>query len=296
VFIQQVRGRTKHGRFAGPSELARTFAVTLAELGHAPGFSGQIEFIDVDSPRSQRSVTGATCDEVVASLALILALSIDDRVALTTESSLAPAVVATPPVPPRTGASPTVAASRTEPAPHRTAPLALGWQLGAHAGALTWVAPKVAMALGAFVELGSRPRAWSARLSAFDARQTEGNDLGQAKFVTDWLRAEFCPISFWAGAHVSLSPCVAADAGVLRASGSGGGLKDSFSKPLFWASGDLLVRFGWEFAERLALSVDGELGAPLIRHVFVFENPSTRLFLVPALGAGAKVSVGVRFP
>jgi hypothetical protein len=296
VFIQQVRGRTQHGRFAGPSELARTFAVTLAELSHDQGFSGQIEFIDVDSPRSQRRVTGATCDEVVASLALILALSIDDRVALSTEGAPAPAAVATPAAQPRPDAAPAVVASRTEPAPHRSAPLALGWQLGAHAAALSWVAPKVAVALGAFLELDSRPRGWSARLSAFDARQTAGNDLGQAKFVTDWLRAEFCPVSFRAGAHGSLAPCAAFDAGVLRASGSGSGLKDSFSKPLFWASGDLLLRFGWEFAQRLVLSLDGELGAPLIRHVFVFENPATRLFRVPALGAGAKVSVGVRFP
>lgn len=299
VFIQRVRVRTEHGRFASPSEPARTFAVTLSELTPDAGFSGQLEFIDVEGPRAQRTVTGATCDEVASSLALIVALSIDDRVAQTNVVKGPPAAAA---VPTPSGDSPraaslSVSPNRTaSPGQGRPASVRLRWDMGAEAGLLSWVAPKVAFAFGAFVELGSRPSAWSARLSAFDARQTEVNGLGQAKFATDWLRGEFCPLALRPGPHLSLSPCVAFDGGVLRATGSGPGLSSSFSTPLLWASADLLLRLGWEFRERLVLALDGELGAPLIRRDFLFENPHTRVFRVPALGVATMVAVGVRFP
>jgi hypothetical protein len=82
AFVSRVRARTQHGRFAEPGELARTFDVSLIESAGAAGFAGQIAFVDVDGRSARRNVAGATCDEVASSLALIMALSIDDRVAL----------------------------------------------------------------------------------------------------------------------------------------------------------------------------------------------------------------------
>jgi hypothetical protein len=43
-FAAEVRARTARGRFAEPSELARTFDVRLA--ADAQGFSGDVEFLD----------------------------------------------------------------------------------------------------------------------------------------------------------------------------------------------------------------------------------------------------------
>ena len=70
----------------------------------------------------------------------------------------------------------------------------------------------------------------------------------------------------------------------------------SYFMPQMMGSGVALLRLGWLAEERLSLSLDGELGAPLIRHTFSFRTPNTPLFSVPSLGAGMKVGVGLRFP
>jgi hypothetical protein len=169
--------------------------------------------------------------------------------------------------------------------------------VGANAGVLTWVAPQPAFAFGAFVALGSREHAWNARLSVFDARQTEAVSVSRAEFATSWLRLEGCPIALQLPSQFSLAPCAAFDAGVLHAVGEPSSvISTASSKSIFWGSGVALLRLGWLAEQRLSLSLDGELGAPLIRHTFRFETPNTPLFSVPSLGAGVKVGVGLRFP
>jgi len=299
VFVARVRTRTEHGRFADPGELARTFEVRLSEAEHGAGFSGQIEFIDVDGSSARRSVTGATCDEVASSLALIMALSIDDRVAQTAareqESSPSPPPAATRA--PTKEAGPADAASA---ATHKRllepAPLQFRFQFGLNAGALNWVSPSVAPVFGGFAELGAREHTSSLRLSAFDARQTKVVRSGaEAHFATDWLRLDFCPLAFAIAPHVALSPCAAFDGGVLSARASGSALVRKTSSASFWAAGVALARLSWEIKGRFVLGLEGELAAPLIRHDFVINHPDWR-YQVPALGVGAKAGVGVRFP
>ena len=303
VFVARVRARTEHGRFAEPSELARTFDVSLTASPRDAGFAGQIEFIDVDGARARRNVTGATCDEVTSSLALIMALSIDDRVALAeardNQSAPLPPTAA-PSEPPKKVTQSSAAGPSASPSPAPPA-LRLRWDVGVNAGALAWLAPNVALAFGAFAELGSREHSWSARLSAFDARQTNDVNSGQqAHSATDWLRAEFCPIALPAGVHVSVSPCAAVDAGIVTVTARGGAVIPRGPKTTFWASGVALVRLGWEFKGRVIVNLDGELGVPLTREDFRIQNPdgstTTRAFRAPALGVGAKAGVGVRFP
>ena len=303
VFIARVRARTQHGRFAAPGELARTFDIALTESARGAGFAGQIEFTDTDGESAHRKVAGASCDEVTSSLALIMALSIDDRVALAEADAARPspsppsAALSAPPKEdtPSSAVGPIALASTTP-----RAPLHLSWQLGANAGASTWVTSDVTPAFGAFVELGSRERAWSARLSGFDARRTSDAGGGkEAHFATDWLRAEFCPLALPARAKLSISPCVALDAGVLNAAARGGAVRAESPRPVPWASGVALLRLNLQIAGRLILSLDGELGVPLIRRDFSFRNAdgsTTTAFHVPALGVGAKAGVGLRFP
>jgi hypothetical protein len=303
VFVSRVRARTQHGRFAEPGELARTFDVSLTESAGDAGFAGQIEFVDVDGQSARRSVAGATCDEVASSLALIMALSIDDRVALAgtrDNPSLPSAPLAALSEPPKK-ATPSPAASpsapRTTVAP---AALHLRWDVGANAGVLTWVAPQPAFVFGAFVALGSREHAWNARLSVFDARQTTDVRVAQqAHFAIDWLRLELCPLTLPLAAHISISPCAAFDGGALNGTASGDALSPNKNQPLFWAAGVALLRLSWEVQGRLILGLDGELAAPLIRHDFRIQNPDatfTSVFQVPSLGVGAKAGAAVRFP
>ena len=299
-----MRARTEHGRFAGPRELARTFDVSLTQSPHDAGFAGQIAFIDVDGAQAQRKVTGATCDEVTSSLALIMALSIDDRVALAeardNQSTPSPPTAA-PSEPPKKATPSPAASPRAPPSTAAPAALHLRWDIGVNGGALTWVAENTAFAFGVFGELGSREHTWSVRLSAFDARQTRDVQAGQqAHSATDWLRAELCPFALPIGAHVSVSPCAAFDVGALTVTAQGDAVIPRAAKTNPWAAGGALVRFGWEFEDRLILNLDGELGAPLSREDFRIQNPdgstTRRAFQAPALGVGAKAGVGVRFP
>jgi hypothetical protein len=303
VFIARVRDRTQHGRLAAPGELARTFDVALTESAPGAGFAGQIEFTDTDGQRAHRKVADASCDEVASSLALIMALSIDDRVALAEADAERPSPSAAsvahgaPPKKNTPSAAPSPAAAASA-APHAQG--GRSWQLGANAGALSWVTSDITPMLGAFVELGSRAHAWSARLSGFDARRTSAASAGrQAHFATDWLRAEFCPLALPAQARFSIAPCAAFDVGVLNAAARGGAVRALSTNPVPWAAGVALLRLDWEITGRLSLSLDGELGAPLIRHDFSFKNAdgsTSSAFRVPALGAGAKAGVGLRFP
>ena len=66
-----------------------------------------------------------------------------------------------------------------------------------------------------------------------------------------------------------------------------------------WAAAVALARLGWLFREHLSLSLDGELGVPLVRHSFSVVNADNSLDLVgevPKIGVGVKFGVGVRFP
>jgi hypothetical protein len=302
VFVARVRARTEHGRFADPGELARTFEVHLAEPEHNEGLSGQIEFIDVDGSSARRSVTGATCDEVASSLALIMALSIDDRVAQTASREREPS----PSPPPAAVSAPTketapvlAASGTTRKGPLEPKSLHWRWQFGLNTGVLNWVSPSVAPMFGGFAELGAREHGGALRLSAFDARQTTLVSGVDTHFATDWLRLDLCPLALSVAPRVALSPCAGFDGGILSARASGSALVPKPSRTLFWAAGVVLARLTWEVKGRFLLGLDGELAAPFVHQKFVLnhpETPATPLFQVPTLGVGAKAGVGVRFP
>jgi hypothetical protein len=298
MFVAQLRTRTQHGRFADSGELARTFDVALSESPQRAGFAGQIEFIDLDGERARRNVSGATCAEVVSSLALIMALSIDDRVAQAEARDSSPSPSPRPAAPrePPKKATPSPAASRSDArAELGAAPRRLRWDVGADAGLATWYAPDASFVYGVFVELGSRSSGPSLRLSGFDTRETKSSDLGTEHVALDSLRLDVCPVALFIAAHVSLSPCAAFDGGVLSATGHGPAINSGTSKK-FWSSGAALLRLGWAFKERLAFGLDAELGAPLIQYQLQFANPDIALPSEPAVGVGAKAGVALRFP
>jgi len=298
MFVARVRARTQHGRFAAPQELARTFDVSLTDSTGDAHFAGQIAFVDLNGERAQRLVSGVTCDEVTSSLALIMALAIDDRVALA-EAQANPASPSTQPAapsaPPKENApSPASNANAAPRAPLPRHPR-LRWDVGANAGLATWDAPDVSFVYGAFIELGSRQPGWSARLSAFDTRQTKSVVGGSEHFATDFVRVEGCPVALSIASQIWLTPCAAFDSGLLSASGQGDSIRSTASKKL-WAAGVLVLRLGWAFKERLIVGLDAELGVPLTRYDFQFLNPTRQLPTGPALGVGAKAGVGLRFP
>lgn len=301
VFVARVRSRTEHGRFASPGELARTFSVSLRQA--EDGFAGRISFLEASGQQAQRSVSGASCDEVASSLALIMALSIDDRVAQSAEPSApAPGPRSAAPSAPQKKVEPTSAPSN--PAAPREAfasPAHFTFDFGLNGGAESWVMPRLAPVLGVFVAVSAQGTGFSARLSAFDARQTvNAPAFGQARFATELLRAEVCPVAVSFARGLALTPCAGFDGGVLRASASGAALTQADSGHGHgWFSALALARLAWLPGARLVLTVDGELGVPLVHDKYQFlsaSGDSRSLFSVPALGAGAKLGLAVRFP
>jgi hypothetical protein len=291
----------QRARYAEPGELARAFDVTVQSAPGVSGFLGHLEFVGADGQHAERNVRGATCDELASSLALITALAIDDRVEPAEPADMPP-VPAPPPLAPSAPpkeAKPSLSASPRE--PERSLPATrarLRWDLGLSAGAATWITSDAAVSLGAYFELGSSASGWSTRLSVFDLRQThEVTDVGSADFATDWARLEGCPFALPFSPQLSVTPCAAIDLGVLHASAvKSTSLQPRASSNSLWAAGALLLRLGWQTTPRWVLGLDGELGLPLTRSTFQFQNPTATLFETPRIGGGGKIWLGLRFP
>jgi len=302
-FLERVRSRTLRASFAAPGDLARSFDVALERVNGTDELLGRLEFVDLDGNQAQRSLRGATCDQLASSLALITALAIDDRGAEVapgdgTPPASAPAIPspATAPrnavvvPPPSRGPEPIVVAD--SPTKRRR------WEIGANAGGLTLFTNGFGPLLGIYAEFGPFPPAWSVRLSAFDSRLGAGDGSRRADFAANWLRLEACPLALGFGGHLSLLPCLSVDAGQLRAHAPNA-VGSTGPQSVGWASVGGLARLKWLFDERLVLTLDGELGAPLVRRSFRFVNADNSLDTVvdvPKIGVGVKFGVGVRFP
>jgi len=304
VFLEGVRARSSRATFAAPGELARSFEVRIIRADGKDELLGQLEFVDSDGQRAVRSLRGTACERLASSLELITALAIDDRIAEAPPDDASPPLSAIPAAPGdphlQSNNPAQVAPPRLPEPPARAQPKTnrLRWEVGGNIGVLTWTTNRANPAFGLYGELGPARPAWSVRLSAFDARDSRGENAQRAEFVANWLRLEACPVALGLAEHFSLAPCLAFDVGRLRAEapnapGSTG------PQNIAWAAAIALARVSWIFRERLSLGLDSELGVPLVRHSFRVVNPDNSLELVqevPKIGVGLKFGVGVRFP
>jgi hypothetical protein len=303
AFLERVRTRTRGATFAEPGQLARSFEVRIIRVDDKE-LLGQLEFVDSDGNRAVRSLRGSACEQVASSLALITALAIDDRMAEAPPDASSPpqaAIPATPSQPalPEDNHERVVPPRLPDP-PSRATPRAnyLRWELGANLGVLTWITSHASPTFGVFAELATARPAWSVRLSAFNSRASDGEGATRTVFVTNWLRLESCPATLGLGKQFFLSPCLGFDVGALQAEAPGAP-GSTGQQSVVWAAAVALARISWVFRDRLSLGLDGEFGAPLVRHSFRLVNPDNSLELlgeVPKFGAGVKFGVGVRFP
>ena len=74
AFIARVRTRSTHLRLAQPSEIARTFDVSLDDGSPA---SGTVNVVDGEHPEGVRRLRAETCEEVADAVALVVALAIN---------------------------------------------------------------------------------------------------------------------------------------------------------------------------------------------------------------------------
>ena len=268
-FLQEVLGRTQRAHLAGPSELAQTLKITVESQ---PGQSvARLEFVDTDSRRVRREVSGEDCAEVVSGIALVTALAIDARAkkqaprAPAASVSLPPPTPPSPPPPAEVGP---VVGSRTE--PDRAG---IRWDVGLGFLTTSAVAPSWLYGLDAFVALGPRDADWSARLTlAYLESPNLKIDRGEARFHLSFARLEGCPVALRPVAHLAFAPCAAFDTGIVAASGGGERVRDHKTVHVFWTAASLLVRMQLDLQDFLLFEAQGEFGTPLTREHFVFRE------------------------
>jgi hypothetical protein len=309
VFEERVRERSLHVRVAAEAELARTFDVTVLVTGDAT--SARVEFVDDDGSYASRTVGGATCDEVVSSIALVVALAIDARAARGSARaapsgapSAAPDARGYPPprkepLPPNAGTSSAARVPRATRGDRRLASTAHAWapRVGLGAGFASHEGPSGALVLDAFVAAHPFSPRTSVRGSLFHFRSGATTSSGQvATFRGYGLRAEACPWALLVRTFFA-EPCAGLDLGAIQAKGvPGASVVNPRSSTRFWWQAEATSRLG-VILGRVVVEAQGELAVPLFSYRFGFgaETGGVPAFRMPRVGVGARAGAGVRF-
>jgi hypothetical protein len=289
-FAAEVRARTARGRFAEPSELARTFDVRL--VADAQGFSGDVEFLDDGGVRVSRHVHGEQCGAVVSTLALITALALDATAPAAASKPIAAApkpADTSPPVPAATPARPVqthVSSSGVTRHSLRGARLGVLSGYGSAIGA-----PEVAL-------LGQLDfSAWSLRLTAHYAWHERVVGAGRsANLRLQGLEISVCPWRFRRGT-LGVTPCAALDLGWLRAAGvASGQLTSTRDEGIGWAALGPQLGLSWEPDAPFWVELRVQAEFPLRwGYQFTFDRPHQTAYEVPYIAGSVAVVSGVRF-
>jgi len=295
AFTERVRERTSHIELAPPEALATRFSITLSV--DAAGAVGRVDFVDVDGQRVSRVVRGDTCDEVVSSLALVTALTLD---ATAGDAAIEPPPLAPPSESPPVTAKPKPLPAASEASPLRARTAAAEATAGVGVGFAGWAGPQGGLSLDAFFAWSFRPQGPSLRVSAWHWRASDDTAGREADFHGWGGRLEGCPLRL-ARERAFAEPCLATDLGLFRAEGlKGPAVSQGEKTDLFWASALLLGRLGMRLGTRLSVEAQGDLAFPLVRHQFGFDdangNSTGNVYAIPAVSGGAELHVGVHFP
>ena len=95
------------------------------------------------------------------------------------------------------------------------------------------------------------------------------------------------------GGPVRILPCVLMELGGIT--GVGSEIPDSAKRTRFWATAEVLLRLEVALGAEWVTTLEGGAAAPLTRYKFVFENPDTPIYEVPALTGTAALRVGRSF-
>jgi hypothetical protein len=277
-FLEAVDQNGGHLTRVGSERRARTFVVTI-ELARPA--VGRLVIHNLDGRDAVRPIDGERCEDVVQSLAVLVALSLDPE----RPDSPPPRL---PPEPP----------ARKETSTEVAVPLPReGWRLGAEAhlgalgdGSVVW---------GLDVEaLDDLPGAFAPSLRLGFERTLASDSVGRAPGPTASVsrtlgRAEACPVR-WKTTQRRWSPtttvaahlCARGEVGVLDVQPGDG--KADVSRPWVATAGTLRLRATWSF---LFLDLEGGATFPLVRDRFFFE-PATNVYEVPPIAAAFELGFG----
>jgi len=297
-FVEALLARTSGAERAPAAEAALRFRVEL-------GQSVSTLWVELDEGRSRREISGASCQDMMETLAVIAAmvveaepgarLSVTDGVVSEDVPAPVPAAPAPPPPPaePPPAEPPRPRAARSKPAPLSPAPR---WKLAALAGLLTETAvastPPPGGAVG--VELSwRRERAWgfASRLEALATLPvTEQASDGDAELRLATGRGSACGLRSFGG--FGLEPCLTLDIGALWAKGTGQRVLNPTEKRMPWIGGGVALRAEYWLGRSVAL--EASLGGRLLsrRDRFYLKDDSTA-YQVPIGSFGAQIAAKI---
>jgi hypothetical protein len=262
--------------------------------------NGVLLLRDGEGHPTLRVIPGATCEEVVAALALTASLLIDAQ----RRATPAPAASA----PPASTENPAPARS-PEPRPPPVAPVdegsersssadehsTFGIRVGLGVAAEQGVAPSLATAGALDLSVESRgPRIIEPLIGATLERtftQTVTQAQGEATFRWTALRLGVCPLRLLTEGRLVLRPCGFFEGGALEADGVNVAAPDGVNRP-WWAVG-ASGRLELGLFEPLSalLELGGRLHFSEDRFYFYPDSPATTLFEVPPAGFFGRATV-----
>ncbi|HEY0463566.1 MAG TPA: hypothetical protein VGC79_05130, partial [Polyangiaceae bacterium] len=219
-------------------------------------------------------------------------------------SEAKPAAPAGPPAPqlepplPESPALTQAEPARTSPRPAAASSPRLAVELGAGGWVNSWSAPNGGLGADLFLRVAPQaPHRWSLRASGLYGFRVSsvGDRVAEFRFVGG--RAEGCPLSHGVQRWLSGEACLGLELGALSGRGRDSSAllvaaSDTVLAATALATGRIRARFG----RRFFIEAQGDLGVPLLRHEFVFEDPPERIFRTPVLGFSARLGLGVQFP
>jgi hypothetical protein len=313
AFVAKITTRTHRAHLASANERARILVVRVTPQGRR--FLGRLTIRDPDGTEAERSLSAATCDEVVSGLALIAAVVLDPTaLSETAAPQTSPPVVepgtiheepapADPPVTPEPSperppqpAAP-VAKKPTAPADRNESETSRRWQiaLGLHAEVARGLSPAPLASVPLFLEIARTPEgsvfAPAARIRFERAGSSSDiSPAGGAHFTWTEASLDLCPIAWWPQPTLRAQACVRAEGGSVEAQAVNTTPARNDVRPWFMIGAPASGR--WVVAGLFFLEIEAALLVPILRDRF-FLRPDTTIFRAAPIAFSASAGAGV---
>jgi hypothetical protein len=313
-FVDQVLGRTLNARLANANEPARTFEIVI-EHGQL-GFEGKLVIHETDGQTMARTVSDARCREVADVLALSMVLAIDptamnaleagrrsedDGQSSTARERRGPQASPEPKGPGSSAVGSANVSSKEFPSSSEHG------ADGASEGAVDYavllgptlqsgVSPS--LTLGGSIDLEvrpSRPVLFASAGVRLTALQSLPHSASGARASFEFLlaRPTLCSAPLRPSASLAIGPCLGLDLGVVI--GRGTELPSPRTEQRFWWTVEVPLRAELGLGKSWLLQLDAGLLVPLTRYHFVFSQPDTAIYDVPAFAFTSELKVGLQF-
>jgi hypothetical protein len=273
--------RERDLRFRAPATGERATSLRIEVTPREHRVLGVLELRLLEGEPTRRELLGASCEEVVRSLVLVVAL------ALLPLASPAPATSSPsalpPPRPPPLPSPPPLAP--------RPAPSAR-WTTGAEVAVMNGLGPRLSPGLGLWLQRAWGP--WSARLGGgyWPHGATSAGPF-RAEFLAALLDASFCR-RVTRTSELELAACATLQAGRLKARGLS--VEEPRAEQRPWVAPRAGGRLTWAPPTGGLVEAHVGLFSPIFRDTFRFETPQVQVHQAPVLGFWGSVGGGFAFP